>query len=114
MPAISTIQKREYVEKRESEGFTREYERIILSNNSIKEETKNEKVGNEKGKLFPTDLGILVNRFLLQYFENIIDYGFTASVEKDFDEIAQGTVTLCSMIDRSLSTPPSQATQFPL
>jgi DNA topoisomerase-1 len=97
-PTISTIQKREYVEKGESEGFTRKYDRMVLKDSYISEETKSEKVGNEKSKLFPTDLGILVNRFLLQYFNNILDYGFTASVEKDFDEIAQGKKVWNEMI----------------
>ncbi len=98
-PTISTIQKREYVEKKESEGFTRNFDRMTLKGQSIKEEVQSERVGNEKGKLFPTDLGILVNRFLLQYFENIIDYQFTATVEKDFDEIAQGQKEWKEMID---------------
>jgi DNA topoisomerase-1 len=97
-PTISTIQKREYVVKGESEGYTRNYDRLTLKTDRIKEETKTERVGNEKGKLFPTDLGILVNRFLLQYFENIIDYQFTATVEKDFDEIAQGRKVWHEMI----------------
>jgi DNA topoisomerase I len=97
-PTISTIQKREYVVKGESEGYTRNYDRMTLKSEKIKEEMKSERVGNEKGKLFPTDLGILVNRFLLQYFENIIDYQFTATVEKDFDEIAQGRKVWNEMI----------------
>jgi DNA topoisomerase-1 len=97
-PTISTIQKREYVVKSESEGFIRNFNRLILKEKNIKKETKTEKVGNEKGKLFPTDLGILVNRFLLQYFKNIIDYSFTATVEKDFDEIAQGKKVWNEMI----------------
>jgi DNA topoisomerase-1 len=88
------------VEKGESEGFNRDLDRITLKGEAIKEEIKSEKVGNEKGKLFPTDLGILVNRFLLQYFENIINYGFTASVEKDFDEIAQGKKVWNEMIHK--------------
>jgi len=97
-PTISTIQKREYVVKGESEGFTRQYVYMVLKEDRIREEEKSEKVGNEKGKLFPTDLGILVNRFLLQYFDNIIDYQFTATVEKDFDEIAQGRKVWNEMI----------------
>jgi DNA topoisomerase-1 len=99
-PTISTVQKREYVIKGDSEGFMRDYERLTLKKDTIKEEMRTEKVGNEKGKLFPTDLGMLVTRFLLQYFENIIDYGFTAEVEKDFDEIAQGKKIWNKMIDR--------------
>ena len=97
-PTISTIQKREYVEKKEVEGFTRSYDLLILKNNKITAHQKTEKSGFEKGKLLPTDLGSLVNRFLMQYFENIIDYQFTATVEKDFDEIAQGKIMWNKMI----------------
>ena len=89
-PTISTIQKREYVEKLDVEGFMRNFDLLTLKNGEIKLEEKTEKAGNEKNKLLPTDLGVLVNRFLMQYFENIIDYQFTATVEKDFDEIARG------------------------
>ena len=89
-PTISTIQKREYVEKLDVEGFMRNFDLLTLKNGEIKLQEKTEKAGNEKSKLLPTDLGALVNRFLMQYFENIIDYQFTATVEKDFDEIARG------------------------
>ncbi|MDX9906075.1 MAG: topoisomerase C-terminal repeat-containing protein, partial [Bacteroidales bacterium] len=89
-PTISTIQKREYVEKGDVEGFIRTYDLLTLKNNEIKLHEKKDKAGNEKGKLLPTDLGTLVNRFLMQYFQDIIDYQFTATVEKDFDEIAEG------------------------
>jgi DNA topoisomerase I len=89
-PTISTIQKREYVEKRDVEGFIRGFDLLTLKNSEIRLQEKVEKAGFEKGKLLPTDLGALVNRFLMQYFENIIDYQFTATVEKDFDEIARG------------------------
>jgi DNA topoisomerase I len=89
-PTISTIQKREYVEKQDVEGFIRNYDLLTLKNGEIKLQEKTEKAGNEKSKLLPTDLGALVNRFLMQYFENIIDYQFTATVEKAFDEIARG------------------------
>jgi len=89
-PTISTIQKREYVEKLDVEGFTRAFDLLTLKNREIRLHEKTEKAGFEKGKLLPTDLGALVNRFLMQYFENIIDYQFTATVEKDFDEIARG------------------------
>ena len=98
-PTISTIQNREYVEKRNSEGFTRDYSLITLKSTKIKEETKTEKAGFEKGKLFPTDLGIIVNAFLTQHFKDILDYNFTASVEKEFDEIAQGKKVWNKMID---------------
>jgi DNA topoisomerase-1 len=97
-PTISTIQKREYVEKKEVEGFTRSYDLLILKNNKITAHQKTEKAGFEKGKLLPTDLGTLVNRFLMQYFDNILDYQFTATVEKDFDEIAQGKIVWNEMI----------------
>ncbi len=99
-PTISTIQKREYVVKDDSEGTIRNYEVLTLKHDQIKEQVKSEKAGFEKGKLFPTDLGILVNRFLMQYFENIIDYQFTATVEKEFDEIASGNKVWNEMIDR--------------
>ena len=89
-PTISTIQKREYVEKLDVEGFMRNFDLLTLKNGEIKLHEKTEKAGSEKSKLLPTDLGSLVNRFLMQYFENIIDYQFTATVEKDFDEIARG------------------------
>jgi DNA topoisomerase-1 len=89
-PTISTIQKREYVVNETREGTKRLYDYIILKNNDIKEEQKSENTGFEKSKLFPTDIGTLVNNFLMQYFINILDYNFTARVEKEFDEVAQG------------------------
>lgn len=89
-PTISTIQKREYVVKEDREGQPRDYRFIRLQNDSIKAEVKQENTGVEKAKLFPTDIGSLVNKFLIQYFQDIMDYSFTASVEKEFDEIAQG------------------------
>jgi len=99
-PTISTIQKREYVEKLDVEGFMRTYDLLTLKNGEIKLQEKTEKAGSEKSKLLPTDLGSLVNRFLMQYFENIIDYQFTATVEKDFDEIARGEKKWNEMISR--------------
>lgn len=89
-PTISTIQKREYVVKEDRFGKNRNYDVIILKNEKITEKVKSEKTGFEKAKLFPTDIGALVNKFLLQYFDNIMDYNFTANVEKEFDEIADG------------------------
>lgn len=89
-PTISTIQKREYVVKEDREGSPRNYQYIVLQNDNISETTKSELAGVVKGKLFPTDLGTLVNRFLMQYFNDIVDYNFTASVEKEFDGIADG------------------------
>lgn len=97
-PTISTIQKREYVVKGNVEGTDRKYETFTLKGDNIKEEVKSEKAGREKNKLIPTDLGTLVNKFLEQYFQNIIDYNFTANVEKDFDEIASGEKVWNAMI----------------
>jgi DNA topoisomerase I len=89
-PTISTIQKREYVIKEDREGFTRDFEQLTLKAGKIKTAIKAEKFGFEKNKLFPTDIGELVTRFLLQSFNDILDYNFTANVEKEFDEIAEG------------------------
>ena len=89
-PTISTIQKREYVTKGDVPGVMQQFNIITLKNNKITEKKGKENYGTEKGKLLPTDIGILVNRFLLQYFENIIDYNFTANVEKEFDQISEG------------------------
>ena len=89
-PTISTIQKREYVTKGDIKGEPLTYQIISLKNNKISDKTSKENYGAEKGKLLPTDIGILVNKFLTQYFESIIDYNFTANVEKEFDKIAEG------------------------
>lgn len=89
-PIISTIQHREYVEKGNKPGVKRQYRILKLTNGQVKETLKTEIVGQEKSKLFPTDIGIVVNDFLIQYFPKIMDYNFTANVEKDFDEIAEG------------------------
>jgi len=89
-PTISTIQKREYVTKGDVKGITQEFQIISLKNNKITEKKGKEVIGTEKGKLLPTDIGVLVNKFLLQYFESIIDYNFTANVEKEFDQIEEG------------------------
>ena len=89
-PTISTIQKREYVSKGDMKGVSQEYQIITLKNNKISEKKGKETIGSEKGKLMPTDIGVLVNKFLLQYFESIIDYNFTANVEKEFDQIEEG------------------------
>ena len=97
-PTISTIQKREYVVKEDRQGISREYLMIRLKDSRITEEKKSENTGYEKGKLFPTDIGSLVNSFLVQYFGNILDYNFTATVEEEFDEIAQGNLVWNSMI----------------
>ena len=97
-PTISTIQKREYIEKGDKKGHARDYNHITLENNKLTEARKTEKAGFEKNKLFPTDLGTVVNKFLVQYFSNIIEYSFTASVEKEFDEIASGKKVWNEMI----------------
>lgn len=89
-PTISTIQKREYVTKGDVKGAPQEFQIIALKNNKISEKKGKETIGAEKGKLMPTDIGVLVNKFLLQYFESIIDYNFTANVEKEFDQIEEG------------------------
>ena len=87
---ISTIQNRGYVSKGENEGQERTYKSIELKNGDIIERTSTEKTGSNKGKLVPTDIGIIVNDFLVDNFNNILDYGFTAEVEKSFDKIAEG------------------------
>ena len=89
-PTISTIQKRGYVEKGDRDGVKRNYFELKLNDGSIKETTKTEIAGAIKNKLMPTDIGSLVNRFLTQHFEEIVDYQFTAKVEKEFDSIADG------------------------
>lgn len=89
-PTISTIQKREYVVKENRDGEIRLYDYMRLHKGKISESQKTETIGAEKNKLFPTDLGVVVNSFLTEYFQEILDYNFTASVEKEFDDVAQG------------------------
>ena len=89
-PTISTIQQREYVAKGENKGEKRPFEVITLSGSRITTTTKTETVGMDKGRLVPTDTGLVVNDFLMQYFPKIMDYNFTAQVEQSFDEIAAG------------------------
>jgi DNA topoisomerase-1 len=89
-PTISTIQKREYVRKATRQGKERQYVSLTLTDDGIKEEIKKEKYGYEKDKLIPTDVGIVVNDYLQENFKDIMDYGFTADVEKEFDDIAEG------------------------
>ncbi|MGN7720901.1 type I DNA topoisomerase [Chitinophaga sp. 22620] len=89
-PTITTIQKRGYVEKRDKEGVKRDFRILSLKNDQISKVTEQENTGAEKSKLFPTDLGMLVTDFLKQYFERVMDYGFTAKIEEEFDEIANG------------------------
>ncbi len=97
-PIISTIQKREYVVKEDRQGIQRSYTMVTLKKTVITEQVMTEKVGYEKSKLFPTDIGTLVNSFLVQHFNNILDYNFTASVEEEFDEIAEGRMVWNQMI----------------
>jgi len=89
-PTISTIQKREYAEKGEDEGYKRKYQLVCLKQGEIKERIDTEKTGSNKGKIIPTDIGSLVNKFLVSNFTDIIDFQFTARVEMEFDEIAAG------------------------
>ena len=98
-PTISTIQQREYVEKGDKEGVERPYKTLTLDDKgNITAQTRTEMTGSEKGKLLPTDIGTVVNDFLLQYFPEIMDYNFTANVEKEFDEVAEGEKEWTSLI----------------
>lgn len=98
-PTITTIMKRNYVEKRDKEGVKREVNVLKLKNDEIKKEVVFENTGAEKAKLFPTDLGMVVTDFLKQHFKKVMDYGFTAQIEEEFDEIAGGKVVWNTMID---------------
>jgi DNA topoisomerase-1 len=98
-PTITTIQQRDYVVKEDRPGTERKYIQLHLKTGNIKREEKGEMVGTEKSKLFPTDIGLVVNDFLMKHFESIIDFNFTASVEKQFDEIAEGNIVWQKMID---------------
>lgn len=97
-PTISTIQKRGYVEKVDREGEKRNYEYLVLRNNEISSSVKTEITGAEKNKLSPTDIGIVVTDFLMEHFGDIMDYNFTADVEKQFDDIARGMMEWTEMI----------------
>ena len=98
-PTITTIQNRNYVTKEDRPGIERSFEIIILSDKTVKEKTKTEIFGAEKSKLFPTDIGMVVNDFLVENFDQILDYNFTANVEKEFDDIAEGNLIWTEMID---------------
>ena len=89
-PTISTIQQREYVQKGDKKGEDRPYSLYQLKGKQISQKTRKELIGSEKGKLIPTDIGIVVNDFLMENFNEIMDYNFTAKVEQDFDKIAEG------------------------
>lgn len=103
-PTISTIQNRGYVVKEEREGKQRIFRVLTLKAGHISKAEKTENTGAEKGKLFPTDIGSVVNDFLVQYFVDIVDFNFTATVEKQFDDIAQGLTEWTDMI-RDFYTP---------
>jgi DNA topoisomerase-1 len=98
-PTISTIVKRGYVEKRDKEGVKRDFRILELKNDTISNLVEQENTGAEKSKLFPTDLGLVVTDFLKQYFDDIMDYHFTARIEEEFDEVAQGKILWSKMID---------------
>ncbi len=98
-PTISTIQARGYTEKRDKEGTPRKYQVLTLQNNSVNTLTNTENIGAEKSKLFPTDLGMVVNDFLREHFERVMDFDFTAKIEAQFDQIAEGNTKWNSMID---------------
>ena len=96
---VSTIQQREYVSKEDREGEARSYNLLTLKKGKIDDETKSEMTGQERAKLFPTDIGVIVNDFLQENFPDILDYNFTANVEKTFDDVAEGNVTWTESID---------------
>lgn len=98
-PTISTILNREYVAKGDSEGNKRQYEVISLKNGKLSERSKSEMVGAEKGKLIPTDTGMVVNDYLTDNFKDIVDYNFTADVEKNLDKVAEGKAKWEKSID---------------
>jgi DNA topoisomerase-1 len=97
-PTITTIINRKYIEKGIVEGTERKYTQLVLMQNDIKKETLSERVGSEKGKLVPTDVGMLVNDFLVKNFPRVVDYNFTAEVEQSFDSIALGNEDWKSMM----------------
>ena len=98
-PTISTIINRNYVEKGNFEGQRREYVQLTLRGEGIKQELLSENVGSDKGKLVPTDIGTIVNDFLVNHFDTILDYNFTAKVEEDFDAIASGNEDWTQMME---------------
>ncbi len=98
-PTISTVLKRGYVEKRDKEGVIRYFSVFSLKNDKVSKELSQETTGAEKSKLFPSDLGLVVTDFLIQYFDDVMDYGFTARIEEEFDEVAEGKMKWNKMID---------------
>ena len=97
-PTISTIIKRTYVEKKDKDAVKRSFRILKLKDNNIQKVTEQENTGAEKSKLFPTDLGLVVTDFLNQHFQNVMDYSFTANIEKEFDEIADGKMIWNKMV----------------
>lgn len=97
-PTISTIINRNYVEKGNLDGQVRKYTQLTLEGNSVSEKILKENTGSDKGKLVPTDIGFIVTDFLVKNFESILDYNFTAKVEQDFDEIAEGNINWTKMM----------------
>lgn len=97
-PTISTVQRRGYVEKGETEGLERAYEQFTLKAGTVSSNSLSEKTGSDKGKLIPTDIGNIVTDFLVANFSNILDFGFTAKVESSFDDISEGTEDWIEMI----------------
>jgi len=97
-PIITTVQNRGYVVKEDRPGTERQFTELILSGQKISAKVKTEQTGAEKSKLFPTDIGMVVNDFLVKYFDLIMDYNFTAKVEKEFDEIAEGELVWNDML----------------
>jgi len=102
-PTISTIQKRTYVEKRDKEGVRRDFRVLQLKDDVLTKGMDQENTGAEKSKLFPTDLGLVVTDFLKQHFENIMDYGFTAYIEGEFDDVAEGKLKWNVMLEEFYS-----------
>lgn len=98
-PTISTIQNRGYVVKEDRDGKPRDYKILTLSDGNVSEVIKTEMTGVERNKMFPTDIGVLVNDFLVEHFKGIVDFNFTAKVEREFDEIAQGNKDWTDMLE---------------
>lgn len=99
-PTISTIQHREYVAKGDKKGESRPYKVLTMKSGQITEKIKNETAGSDKGRLIPTDTGVVVTDFLLQYFPKIMDYNFTAQIEEEFDAVAEGNMRWSDSIQR--------------
>ena len=97
-PTISTIVKRNYVEKKDKDGVKREFQVLTLKEDKVSTRTDFENTGAEKSKLVPTDLGLVVTDFLSQHFKDVMDYSFTAKIEKEFDEIADGNIEWNKMV----------------